>query len=119
MQRPDTVARLRHMLDAARRALAASGGRQRADLDSDWMLALALVKLLEIIGEAASTIPAEFRAAHPSIPWKPIIGTRNRLIHAYFDINADIVWSAVIHDLPPLISELERILVIESDDEKG
>lgn len=115
MRQPDTNARLHHMLDAARDALTFAAGRARGDVSTDRGLALILVRLLEIVGEAASAVPLEFRANHPVIPWKPIIGMRNRLIHAYFDINPDIVWSAVAQDLPPLIAELERILFAEGE----
>lgn len=108
--RPDTIDRVGHMLDAAREASAFVANRERDAIRGDRMLALALVKLLEIIGEAASAIPIEFRTAHPTIPWRAIIGMRNRLIHGYFDIDTDIVWDTVTRNLPPLIPALERVL---------
>jgi len=74
------------------------------------MLALALIKDIEIVGEAASRIAENTRAAHPEIPWVDIIGMRNRLIHAYFDINLDLVWDTVTANLPPLVDQLSRIL---------
>jgi len=109
MQKTDTV-RLRHMLDAAREALAFAQGRSRADLDKDRMLVLALVKSIEIVGEAASKVSPETRLAVPGLPWSSIVGMRNRLIHAYFDIDLDRVWDTITDDLPPLITELERSL---------
>jgi uncharacterized protein with HEPN domain len=109
MQENDLV-RLRHMLDAGREALSYTAGRQRADLEHDRMLVHALVHCIEIIGEAASRTSAECRAEIATIPWTDIVGMRNRLIHAYFDINLDLVWDTVQDDLPPLIAELEKIV---------
>jgi len=106
----DDNVRIRHILDAAREAVAFSQGRSRADLNSDRQLNLSLVRLLEIIGEAARGISTEFRNAHPELPWKSMIGMRDRLIHAYFDVNLDVVWETVTQDLPPLIAQLEKIV---------
>ena len=86
MTKSDEI-RLRHMLDAARDALGFAAGRSRADLDSDRMLALSLVKSIELIGEAAARVGAETRRRHSSIPWADIVGMRNRLIHAYYDVD--------------------------------
>jgi uncharacterized protein with HEPN domain len=108
MHKNDGV-RLRHMLDAAREAVSFAKGRARPDLDSDRMLNLALVRLLEIIGEAARGLSPEFRDAHPATPWKQISGMRDRLIHGYFDVNLDVVWQTVTQDLQPLITQLEEI----------
>ena len=99
-----------HILDAARKAVSFTDNRSRADLDEDEMLALSLVRLLEIIGEAANGISETFQDQHRDIPWKKIIGMRNRLIHGYFDVDHDIVWETVRTDLPPLVSELEEII---------
>ena len=109
MQHNDRV-RLQHMFDAAKEAEGFSTGKSRIDLDNDRMLTLSLVKLIEIIGEAASGITAECRDRYPEIPWLDIIGMRHRLIHAYFDVNLDIVWATVSDDLPPLSAALEEIL---------
>ena len=80
--------------------------RTRRDLDSDRLLALAAVRLLEIIGEAAARVPAEERASLPGVPWSSIVGLRNRLIHGYDDVDHDIVWEIVTTDLPSLLSQL-------------
>lgn len=105
--------RLCHMLDAAREAIAFASGETLASLGRDRKLALAIIKDVEIIGEAASKVSQRTRERHPDIPWQPIIAMRNRLIHGYFDIDFDQVWSAVTEDLPPLIAELERAIRIE------
>jgi uncharacterized protein with HEPN domain len=98
------------MLDAANEALEFVRGKGRPDLDTDRKLVLSLIKELEIIGEAAGKVSAEIRAQHVSIPWQDISGMRNRLIHVYFDIDLDVVWTTVTKDLPLLKTELEKIL---------
>jgi len=102
--------RLRHMLDYAREAVALVQGRKRADLDDDRLLELALVRLLEVVGEAASRVPVEDRALYPDIPWPQIVGLRNRLIHGYDAVDQEILWQIVVKDLPPLVTALEEIL---------
>jgi uncharacterized protein with HEPN domain len=109
MQRHDRI-RLQHMLDATKEALEFVRGKQRADLDMDRMLVLSLVKELEIIGEAAGKVSTEIRTQYGAIPWQDISGMRNRLIHAYFDIDLDVVWTTVTKDLPQLKADLETIL---------
>ena len=98
------------MLDHAREAMALVQGKTRADLDSDRLLNLALVRLLEIIGEAANRIPEEEQAHHAEIPWPQIVSLRNRLIHGYDSVDFDILWQIVTEDLPPLIASLETIV---------
>ena len=107
MPRHDPALRLRHMLDAAREAVQMAQGKTRADLDADRPLNLSLVRLLEIVGEAASRVPADERTNCPCIPWTQIVGLRNRLIHGYDSVDFDILWHIVTQDLPPLITELE------------
>ena len=84
--------------------------RTRADLDADRMLNLALVRLLEIIGEAANRVPGERRDRCPQIPWANLVGLRNRLIHAYDQVDFDILWEIVSRDLPALLTELEGLV---------
>jgi uncharacterized protein with HEPN domain len=106
----DDMTRLRHMLDAAEEASGFAQGRARADLDSDRMLVLALVKDIEIIGEAAYQISPVTREQLPEIPWEDIIGMRHRLVHAYFAVNLDILWGTVEKDLPPLVATLNKAI---------
>ena len=106
----DDEIRLRHMLDAANKAMAFVKGRSHNDLGSDEMLALAVTRLLEILGEAARGLSQEFKNRNPKIAWKQIMGTRDRLIHGYFDVDLDIIWAIITRDLPPLIKELEGLL---------
>ena len=102
--------RLRHMLDACREARVFMDGRTSDDLLRDRMFLLALVKEIEIVGEAASRISAESRALLPGIPWPLIVGIRNRLIHAYADIDLTVVWNTLTVDLPELTLHLESAL---------
>jgi uncharacterized protein with HEPN domain len=110
MTRHEDAVRLRHLLDASRKARAFTRGRVRADLDRDEMLGLAVVRLLEIIGEAARAVSDDFKEEHPEIPWKAIVGARNRMIHRYFDVDLDIVWEIVETDLPDVVSKVEALL---------
>ena len=98
------------MLDAVRDAIGFVRGRKRRDLDADRMFALALVKCIEIVGEAASGMSKEFQLKHSSIPWTEVIGMRHRLVHGYFAVDMDRVWDTVSVDLPRLAAELETIL---------
>ena len=107
--------RIRHMLDATNEALSFVAGSSRSELDDNRMLALAIVKDIEIIGEAASKVDQEFQAAHPEIPWKLITRTRNRLIHGYFDVNLDTIWETVQKSLPPLAESLEKVIKLSVD----
>jgi len=91
----DDLIRFRHMLDAAKETISFIKGKKRSDLDTDRMPALSLVKSIEIMGEAASKVTKESRDSHPEVPWLNIIGMRNRLIHAYFDIDLDRVWDTI------------------------
>lgn len=100
------------MLDAAREAIAILGAIRREDLPAQRVITLALVKSLEIIGEAANRVSAGTRSSHPDLPWRTAVGMRNRLIHAYFDIDHDVLWDTVTHDLPPLIRQLEKTLEV-------
>jgi len=107
MSKDDDV-RIHHILDAAREAVSFVQGRCRKDLDTDRKLNLSVIRLLEIIGEAARGISDDFREAHPDLPWKSMAGMRDRLIHGYFDVNLDVVWETLTEDLPPLIAKLEK-----------
>lgn len=111
MSESDAI-RLRHMWDAANEALSIRGDRSHDDLLSDRTATLAVIKDIEIIGEAASKVSAKAGAAAPTIPWADIVGMRNRLVHAYFDIASDMVWDTVDNDLPFLIRELRLLLQV-------
>jgi uncharacterized protein with HEPN domain len=104
------------MLDSAREAIMFCDGRARKDLDGDRVLALAPVKAIEIVGEAAATVSLSVRDQYAAIPWQDIIGMRHRLVHGYFAIDMDRVWDTVTDDLPPLVAALESFLDEAADD---
>lgn len=106
--------RVRHMADACREALGFCENKTKHDLATNRMFALALIKELEIIGEAASKVSEDFRIKHSKIPWTAIVGARNRLVHGYQAIDFDIVWETVEKVLPSLLQLLETILVTAS-----
>jgi len=110
MKKPDDKARLKHMLDAALDAIEFLGETTFEELQSDKKLGNAIVRSLEIIGEAAANVSETTQSKYPEIEWAVIIGMRNRLIHAYFDINYHIVWQTVKENVPPLIDQLQSIL---------
>ena len=102
--------RLRHMLDAAKEALSFLEGRTFEDLRRERMFMLAVVKEIEIIGEAATRISEESRKTLPRVAWPKIVAMRNRLINAYADVDLSIVWDTLTDALPGLVSELEKAL---------
>lgn len=116
MPKDDRIKAL-HALEAAEKAVAFLEGLEREDLDRDEKLSLAVVRLLEIVGEAAAQTEATFREAHPDVPWRRMVALRNRLIHGYFDINLNVVWDTVKTDFPPMVAALQNIL--NSDDDTG
>jgi uncharacterized protein with HEPN domain len=111
--RPEDDGRLQDMLLAARDALNFARGRGETDLITDRMLFLALVKALEIVGEAAVRLSAETRERYPQIAWTGIIGMRNILVHAYGSIDPAELWKTVQSDLPVLVADLEKIVAAE------
>jgi uncharacterized protein with HEPN domain len=112
----DDRIRLQHMLDAARKARRLTAGHYREELDDeDSPLADALVHLISVIGEAASKVSSGTCSKLDEIPWPDVVGMRNRLIHAYFDINLDILWATVQDSLPSLIRSLDSALTRDGD----
>jgi uncharacterized protein with HEPN domain len=108
-QHNDTI-RLRHMLDNAREAVKLIAGKDKSVLLSDRVLELALIRLVEVVGEASAKVSSAAQAKYSTIPWSQVIGMRNRLIHGYDSVDLDILWDTIEVDLPPLIAELENIL---------
>ena len=113
------LVRLRHMHDAASKAIKFCEGLSREDLDKQEILSLALVHLLEIVGEAAKGTSEKTKARAAGIPWKAIAGTRDRLAHRYFEVDLDIVWEIIRSDLPPVIAALKMILDEAAKEDSG
>lgn len=107
---PDDRIRLLHMVEAAETIQQVVTGRVRHDVDSDLLLRLAIVRAIEILGEAASKVSIGTRETILSIPWSAIVGMRNRLTHAYFDVDYDIVWRTATVEVPTLLPPLRAAL---------
>lgn len=104
------LVRIKHMLDGIEEIQSFIQGKTRDDLDNNRMLSLSIVHLLEIIGEAANRVTPEFQHKYGHIPWKSIVGMRNRLIHGYYDIDLDIVWKTAVQEIPLLHKDLKKIV---------
>jgi len=102
-----------HMLDMSRKEVDTVTGKTRDGYNDDEILRMALTHFIQVIGEAAKKVSAEFQATHPQIPWREIVGTRHRIVHGYLNIDEDLVWEIVTHDLPALIRGLEKIIPSE------
>jgi uncharacterized protein with HEPN domain len=110
MTQHDSYIRIRHMRDHAAEAVEMLGDATLDELSRDRKLQLALVQLIQIVGEAASHVPDSIRDAHPSVPWQLAADMRNKLIHGYDVIENDIVYDTVKHDLPMIVKQLDTIL---------
>lgn len=109
MKKDDTVY-LQHILDAIRRIESYTRGVTKEKYMQDGLLQDGVVRQLEIIGEASNKISEEFKEKHSVIPWGQIIGLRNKIVHAYFDINLEVTWDIAEEDIPELKTQIERIL---------
>lgn len=102
------------MIDNAREAVTLLGTQTAEELEADRLLQLALTRLVEVVGEAATQVPADIRDRHPGIPWREASSTRNLLIHGYDIVRYDILHKTVRDDFPLLIEQLAA--VIEAQD---
>ena len=109
MQEADLI-RLKHILDASVEIQSFIKDKTQEEFKQDRKLHLSVVHLLEIIGEAGNQISEEVKEQYVDIPWKRIVGMRNRLIHGYFDIDLAIVWKTATEDIPPLIEEIKNMI---------
>ena len=108
MRRDDAY--LLDMLLAARDAVEFAAGLTFPQFQQSRLNQNAILKAIEIIGEAAACVSTDTKEAHPEIPWSKIIGMRNRLVHAYFEVNLGRVWQTVQRDVPHLIPLLEPLV---------
>ena len=97
------------MIRFARTALTYTADMNQSEFTTNGLTYDATLRNLELIGEAATHIPEKIRDDYPELPWRLIIATRNRLIHAYLGIDDDTIWSIIQGDIPPLLSTLEKI----------
>src|SRR5437899_747696 len=106
IQSKDLV-RLRHMLDSAKAILHFVKGKKRTSLNSNRLLASGIIREFEILGEAAGRVSKKTQNLFPDLPWRQLVGMRNRLIHAYFDVDHDVVWKTIKDYLPSFTRQLE------------
>ena len=98
------------MIEAIDRIFEFSKGKTKDEIQQDGILYYAVVKNIEIIGEAAYMLTPEFRDAHPETPWKVIVGMRHFLVHGYYEVDAEEVWNVVQKDLQTLKDQLASYL---------
>jgi uncharacterized protein with HEPN domain len=103
--------RIKHMRDACLSVSRFIQGKSAPDLAGDQMLQFALVRAIEIIGEAAGRVSEDVQKAAPEIPWREAVGIRNRLVHAYFDVDLGILWQTAVESVPQLQDRLEKLLM--------
>jgi len=106
---------LRDMMENAKRAGQFAAGMRFEDFSKDEKTVYAVIRAVEIIGEAARNVPEDIRAKHTQIPWREVVGMRDKLIHQDFGINMEVVWQTIHEDLPMLIGTLEEIIRREND----
>lgn len=105
---------LQDMLDNAKRASRFTSGMDFGSFSKDDKTVYAVIRAVEIIGEAARNVPQDVRSKYPQIPWRDVAGMRDKLIHQYFGINMEVVWQTLHEDVPMLIETLEDILKREN-----
>jgi uncharacterized protein with HEPN domain len=113
---PGDALYLESMREAMARIRRYVGRKRRAAFLADPQLQDALIRNLEVIGEAAGRVSRDLASHHPGIPWRDIAGMRHRLIHGYLKVNLDTVWQAVARDLPRLARQLDRLLASGAKD---
>lgn len=104
------LAHLLDMLTMANDAISFASGMDKEAFSKDRKTQYAVIRCLEVIGEAAKRIPDDFRNAHPDVPWKQLSGMRDILIHSYDKVNVDIVWETVEKDLPEMLNKISPII---------
>ena len=101
---------LEQMLETVRRIRGLVRGKTSRAFERDEVLQLALLHLIQVLGEAASRVSAAFRERHAELPWGQMVGMRNRIVHGYEHVDPDIVWRVATEDVEPVLAALERVL---------
>lgn len=102
--------RLEHILQAINKVFEFSSGVDKADFQKDSILYFAIVKNIEIIGEASYMLSLDFKNSHPDTDWQAIIAMRHFLVHGYYHVDPEEVWNVIEQDLSPLKSQIEKYL---------
>lgn len=108
--RKDDLVYLRHILDSIEKIQLYLQGVSKEDFDKNSMLQDAVIRQIEIIGEAARNVSEELKGKNPEVPWLMMTGMRNKLIHEYFAVNTSIVWDTIMEDLPVLRKQIQELL---------
>ncbi len=106
----DDLVYVGHMLDTAQSIVQKTSSVTRSVFDADENLQLALAHLIQIIGEAAARVSADFRDLHPGVSWKQIVGMRHKIVHDYLHVDFELVWEVASHDIPTLVRQLEHVV---------
>jgi uncharacterized protein with HEPN domain len=107
---PSNIELLNHILDEVSFVLNAVKGKEKDFVINDPVLSRAIIRSLEIIGEASAKVDPDFKLEHPQVEWKKMSNTRNRLIHDYFGVDYDIVWDIITSKLPDLEQTIQSII---------
>jgi uncharacterized protein with HEPN domain len=109
MPRRDPDLLIEDILEALRKISIYTTGMGPEEFRQDLKTVDAVIRNLEIVGEATRQLPSEFTARYPDVPWRQIAGLRNRVIHEYFSVDLEIVWQVIQADLPQLEAQLSRL----------
>ncbi len=111
---PSLLDFLQHILSECSFVIRNTERKTKEEILDDEVLTRALVRSLEVIGEAVKKLPLDFRTKYPQVNWDDMAGMRDVLIHHYFGIDYDVVWNTIKNDIPEISNELERIINLES-----
>jgi len=117
MRLDDDPTRMAHIIGAAEEAIGYVSKISYLDFMQSRVLQHSVVRCIEIVGEASARLSSDIRRENAEIPWVDIIGMRNRIVHAYYDIDIEIIWKTATEDLPELLPEFRRIARILADGE--
>jgi uncharacterized protein with HEPN domain len=119
MSKHDPRVTLRQIAEYARYAQELCGSTTLPQLVADWRIALAFERIMEVLGEAVKRLPADLRDRYPAVPWKLVIGMRDRVSHGYDAVDYQTLWDAVHQDIPALLATVERMLADVDDSLAG